>query len=389
MNRGPRLSTQALAAVLLAGASSFPLPAEGAESEATREIKSRYAGNVQRIRSLDVSYQLETRSNLSPEKLLALPEYMNQMFLPKDEWRVAFKGRKRYTRQLQPERRELLRRPDENGLIVPAQPAADAPPLIRENQKKLRESYDRAVANMKANRARGFAFAVGDPSVVSAGERDQVRAFNGKAIWHRRLDRYEVWPGTSRPNWFQMSEYLASVGLHVPDPRGEDEIVKSQSIFQLASRIKDASYELEPAAEVVDGSTCVVLKGSLGGTAPAVFITSPPTDRLWLDRDHGLLLRKREIAVDGKVSHRWVNTELKEVEPGLWLPQRTRHEQFPHKLVEELGGKPVMTVETRVQKLEVNRVSDGLFDMAPRKGDVIEDMRGGLSGVGPATPNPR
>ena len=50
---------------------------------------------------------------------------------------------------------------------------------------------------------------------------------------------------------------------------------------------------LEPRTEVVDGSTCVILKGSLNSILPAGFYPGDWTDRIWLDRDHGLVLRKR------------------------------------------------------------------------------------------------
>ena len=54
--------------------------------------------------------------------------------------------------------------------------------------------------------------------------------------------------------------------------------------------------------EVMDGSTCVILKGSLNSIQPAGFYPGELTDRIWLDRDHGLVLRKREMARDGKVT---------------------------------------------------------------------------------------
>ncbi len=47
---------------------------------------------------------------------------MNQLFLPQDEWREAFKGEKRYRRQIQPERMKYLAPLDENGLAIPAEP---------------------------------------------------------------------------------------------------------------------------------------------------------------------------------------------------------------------------------------------------------------------------
>lgn len=73
---------------------------------------------------------------------------------------------------------------------------------------------------------------------------------------------------------------------------------------------------------------------------------------------------------------RWVNSELREVEPGIWLPTRCRHDVFADDAPIEWKGKPVMTEEIRVQKIEINRVHDDLFDMTPQTGDQIEDLRG-------------
>ena len=47
---------------------------------------------------------------------------MNQLFLPEDEWHVAFKGEKRYSRQIQPERIKYLAPVDEYGLSFPPSP---------------------------------------------------------------------------------------------------------------------------------------------------------------------------------------------------------------------------------------------------------------------------
>jgi hypothetical protein len=352
-----------------------------AESEEARAVKAQFARQFERIKCLEVSFKLETKSNLSPEKLRAIPEHMNQLFLPLDEWHVAFKGDKRYSRQIQPERIKYLAPVDENGLYIPPDPAADAPPLIKENQKTLKEQYDRAIANMKALEARGVRAPKQDPSIRPLSERDVTRAFNGRTLWVKQPtlpkgDRYQVWTTASKPNFFQVSAYLASVGLHVPDPMGGDDVRKAQAMFQVASWIKDRSYEVEPKTEVVDGSTCVILKGSLNSILQPGFFVGDLTDRLWLDRDHGLVLRKREMARDGKVTNRWVNTNLKEVEPGIWLPMTTRQDQFPARPIPELNGKPVLIEETRVQSLTVNKVPDERFDMTPKQGDTIEDLRG-------------
>jgi hypothetical protein len=99
-------------------------------------------------------------------------------------------------------------------------------------------------------------------------------------------------------------------------------------------------------------------------------------DRIWLDRDHGWAVRKREQTSDGRVMARWENSGLREIEPGLWLPTIVRYERFAEDAPAEWRGKPVVTEEVRVKSIEVNNVPDDRFDLVLEKGDVIEDLRG-------------
>ncbi len=369
--------------VLAAGLGVAMARPKGAESDEARAIKAQFTSQVERIKSLEVSYKLETNSNLSPEKLRALPEYQNQMFLPQDEWREAFKGEMRYRRQIQPERIKFLAPMGENGLFAPPDPPADAPAAIKENQKELRKQYDRAVAIMKAQEARGIAVPKRDPTIRDLSERDVTRAYNGKTLWMKQPtskqgNRYVIWPTNQEANWFQMSAYLSAAGLNVPDPSGRDMVRKQQEMFQLVRWFKEHPYDLEPKTEVVDGSTCVILKGNISPLVTPGLLAGELTDRIWLDRDHGLLLRKREMYRDGKVTWRWENSHLKEVEPGIWLPLSCRLDTFALKPHPDLKDKPVMTEEVQVQSLELNQVPDDRFDMTPQKGDSIEDLRGRL-----------
>ncbi len=356
---------------------------QDAESDEARALKAQFTRQFERIKSLEVSYKLETKSNLSPEKLRALPEYQNQMFLPQDEWREAFKGEMRYRRQIQPERIKFLAPMGEHGLYAPPDPPPDAPPAIKENQKELKKQYDRAVASMKAQEARGIHVPRRDPSIRDMSERDVTRAYNGKTLWMKQPtakqgDRYLIWPTKQPADWFQMSAYLSAAGLNVPDPSGRDMVRTPQEMFQLIRWFKDHPYNLEPKTDVVDGSTCVILKGKISPLVTPGLLAGELTDRIWLDRDHGLLMRKREMYRDGKVTWRWENSHLKEVEPGIWLPLSCHQDTFAMKPQPDLKDKPVMTVEIQVQSLEINHVPDDLFDMTPKKGDSIEDLRGRL-----------
>ena len=79
---------------------------------------------------------------------------------------------------------------------------------------------------------------------------------------------------------------------------------------------------------------------------------------------------------DGKMLNRWITSHLKEVAPGIWLPLKTRQERFAAKPPAELNGQPVLIDEIKVQSVEINQVQDDRFDMVPKQGDVIEDLRG-------------
>ncbi len=352
------------------------------DSPETRAVKEQLARQAARIESLDVSYKLETSSDLKPSELTALSAFRNQLFLPKDEWREAFKGKKRYVRQIQPERIEWLTPPDAYGLAPPREPDASAPKAIRENWEQMKKQYDTAVANIKLMEARGIHTQRRDPNVRDLIQRDDTRAYNGHTLWRRRpvsakVDTYMVWPAGKTAHWFSLSAYQAAVGLQSLDPTpGGKEDAKALELFRIDDWVKGRDYAVEGQTEVVDGSTCVVLKGVIHPRSQAPSAVGDISDRIWLDRDHGFVVRKREMTMGGKLTNRWTTLDLKEVEPGLWLPYRTQHEQFAADAPPASQGKPVVIEETRVQKLEVNHVPDDLFDMVPRKGDQVEDLRG-------------
>jgi hypothetical protein len=383
MNRRFSISRQAaIVGLLLLTGLTASLAVRGAESPESREIKARLKKQVDRIASLEVSYRREETSPLKPEQILAMAECRNKLFLAKDEWHEAFKGRKRYHRQIHPEKVNLLRPTDEYGMTPVAPVDPKAPPLVQRQQKELRDEYERMVAMMKAEKARG-----GPPRYAfdSQPERDITRAFNGRTLWVRNADldkqhAYQIWSPTSKVNWFQATPYATATGLHVPDPTATTVVEKAQPIVRAADWAGGSGYQLEDRTEVIDGSTCVILKGSLNSLIQPGIIVGDLTNRIWLDRDHGLAVRKREMAKDIRVLIRWVNTELREVEPGLWLPMHCRVESYADDAPPEFKDKPVLIESVSVSKVEVNKVSDDLFDMTPRKTDAVHDLRGEFKG---------
>jgi hypothetical protein len=372
----------AIVGILLLSGLAARLAVRADESPESREIRARLKKQADRIASLEVSYRREMTSPLKPEQLLALAQFRNQLYLLKDEWHEAFKGQKRFRRERIPERVTPLKKPDEFGITPPAPVDPKAPPLVQKQQQELIKEYERMVAVMKADKARG-----GPRSYHfdDQPQRDVIRAFNGRTLWMRhpeseKVDAYQVWPAKSECDWFQVSPYTMATSLHFPDPTARPMVLKAQALFRVAEWASDQGYQLEDKTEVVDGSTCVVLKGNLNSLVPPGAAVGDLTNRIWLDRDHGLAIRKREMAKDGWVGLRCINTELREVEAGLWLPMHCRQETYAEDAPPEWKDKPVMIEEVRVSKIEVNKVSDGLFDMTPRKTDHIEDLRGVLKG---------
>ncbi|MHC4403462.1 MAG: hypothetical protein ACYTG0_27715 [Planctomycetota bacterium] len=89
------------------------------------------------------------------------------------------------------------------------------------------------------------------------------------------------------------------------------------------------SYVMSEKTEVVDGAPCVVLQGKMQCALPvdSGSWTRSVSDKLWLDPEHGLAARKRETRIDGQ-RIRVINSELVEILPAVWLPERSRTESF-------------------------------------------------------------
>ncbi len=377
MKQGRSAAWGTLAIMLTSG-----LAVSGADpNPSLREVVAQLAAQSKQIESLEVEYKLDTRSPLKPAQLRALPDFHNQVFLPHEHWTEAFKGVKRYRHLVQPERVVWLAPVDEYGLTPPEAVDPKAPAAIQESQKQMKAQYDRAIAMMKAEEARGVKLPRRNPSLLPERDRDVTRGYNGRSLWvrypgHDQRDVLEVWPARSKPNFFQLSAYLAAVGMHQPDPTMEKE-PDGPSMFQLATWLEKTSYTVADQTETIDGATCLVLKGDVKPLEDPSTSRKALTDTLWLDRDHGLAVRKRDMACKGQLAWRWENAELKEVAPGLWMPFHCRRETFSPEAPPEFQGKPVLTVEIDASRIEINHVPDDLFDMETKPNDLVQDLRGG------------
>ena len=214
----------ALGALVIAGCLATWFGVAGADSPEARELKSQLSRQSKRVESLEVSYELITSTDMKPDQLRALADFHTQLFLPSEHWREAFRGEKRYRRQLQPERVNWLAPTDAYGLVPPEPAASNDPEPVRERQKVQKDQYDQAVARMKAAEARGAGPRRKDPNLRDLQERDVTRGFNGRSVWIRRpitakMDEFQTWPVKSNAHWFGHSAYLSAVGFQVDDRR--------------------------------------------------------------------------------------------------------------------------------------------------------------------------
>jgi beta-lactamase regulating signal transducer with metallopeptidase domain len=211
--------------------------------------------------------------------------------------------------------------------------------------------------------------------LVGGPESLDREAFKGKKRYHQIGDDYVLIIGddlmskrhagytwVANPNYdhFRGVEYLPLVGLYDMGPiaQGANPTIFRPSLLPEALEL--APYRIRAISDRVDGDECVVLEG--------------PSDTFWLDTRHGLAVRRRERMQEGHLVSREVNSRLKEVIPGLWLPQECLVEMAPIRdNAKEHLDKPLMAMRLRVTKMSVNSVKDDLFEIDPN--DANQDLR--------------
>ena len=328
----PRVLTRRWALVLcltiaLAVAASI---SGGAERLSIEEVGTSLRQQRRKIESLHVRIRRLTRLFVDPKILATWP---SQPALPKyqgtDEVLIAFKGDKRYSRLLELD-------------YKPRSPAGSS----------------------------------AEPESGTRRYLDEAKAWAGKVLLERNRNlqsgkfEYRSTTGHQARDCFQPSPYLMNVGLAVPDPTGKDQARATfRQIHLLEELLRRWPYEVLEKAEEADGARCVVLEGRVECRLPPgnESETKRFDDRLWLDLEHGLALRKRETLLDGRL-RRLVNSDFAEVLPGYWLPKLSRTKYFgPSKAPEDRDDGPVLVRRMRLLMWVVNQVPDDLFDIALTK----------------------
>ncbi|MHC4402446.1 MAG: hypothetical protein ACYTG0_22505 [Planctomycetota bacterium] len=299
----------------------------GAEPLTLEAVKARLEQQHEKIDSLYLRVRRETTLWDDPQDVTrwtsgrAPPEYQGT-----DEVLIAFKGDKRYSRRLELD-------------YKPPPLAGSGPEAAKDTRRYL----------------------------------DEAKAWTGEVVLERNRDLqsgkfvYRTASGEQARDGFPPSPYLTNVGLAVADPTGREDAGRIfQQMHLLPELLRRWPYKVMEKPEVVEGTPCVVLVGKmqcepLAGKGPQ---KRSIVDKLCLDPEHGLAIRKRETLIDGRLI-RLLSSHFQEVLPDVWLPKRSRTEVFTR-----IGGivdLPAMTREMKLCFWLVNRVPDDLFDVVLTK----------------------
>jgi hypothetical protein len=348
------------------------------------QIKARLKQQRERIQSLYAETKTETTSPPGLDRLRQLPGFEMSISFPTTEAHFAFKGEKRYLRVLRP------------ALTYDTRPAMKLPPNAT--------PFDKAMHKQRIEtQTRAKAFGPQPQGLMALPAQDETKACNGTTCWFRRPGMERKLPDGKAeksptlvslypPEQFSRlvtgpAGYLTAIGLALGAPTAASRRSGSEKppdFNLLPDVLERGRYKVQDAIERVDAANCVVLSGTVERTASVGDITQKFTmeDKLWLDLDRGLALRKREhkTSPGPKTAYRRVNSSFEEVAPGVWLPKESELQtvapsddpDFP----EQYRGKPVVSSRTKVTKWVVNEVPDDLFDPLVKPGDQVLDERG-------------
>jgi hypothetical protein len=321
--------------------------ADAAEPLELEHLKSGLRKQREKITSLHIRVRRKTTISVEPDVLvgwthnLSLPEHLGT-----DEVLFAFKGHKRYHR------------------IV----ALDYAPIVGPDHAPT------ALGRPSTKTPKWLLPYVGKVKLYTI---DAAVACGLDTFFERKRDLES--PGLDRPYRYRSvplddvrdslppPEYLVNVGLAVPDPTATDQAERYQhQMGILPDLFERRPYALSKQSEEVDGTTCAALEANFVCAFSAGDVSQKKhiRDKLWLDLEHGLALRKRETWVEGQL-RRVSNSDFEELLPGVWLPRWSRTEIFaPPDSPKRYHDRPVCIRDTRLCLWVVNQTPDDLFDTA-------------------------
>jgi hypothetical protein len=191
------------------------------------------------------------------------------------------------------------------------------------------------------------------------------RFFNGTNSWHHNLTQHEAtqFLGSDRTTRLALGYYLDMIGFPC-DPLGKERTTAGDSgePYRLDALIPSGKYQLD-GEEAVDGLACVIL-------------SRPGLDKLWLAKDHGWAIVRREWrwSVDGPLKRRIDNRDFREVAPGAWLPFKATMEIYGHPTTRP--DRRVGVLRASVDHTEAD-IPDSWFEPDFPKGTPVTDVETG------------
>lgn len=302
------------------------------------EIAEVYDSQNESLDSLRVEYR-HVSEPVADRELVR--KFLNTLTLVDEVREIAFKGEKRYSR---------LERPN-NGVVEDLlSTTADNSPLTHRINSDDEHAYDGQHLYTQSSGMRGTAMPMG--VVALPNDKD-----------------------TPTSRYFTM-DYLDYAFRSLPEAFG----VSGGNPVGMANVIRAGQCELLERTEEVSGTPCVGVKWR----GPAADAT------LWCDPTKGYAVlenvtRLREPA-DWKL-FRVVNEDLKEVVPGVWLPQRCVMERFapPKPGASAVRDTPLLRYTISVTDMSVNDIDDDMFTLVFAPGVLVTDERSKRSDGKPIT----
>lgn len=345
-----------------------------AEPPTVDEIKSQLAQHRSQLQSLYIELTTDHRLAVDPKVYLTLPGHNEGVILAKTEQHYAMKGNKRYQRSLCPAvvKSPWPIKPPLFEVDPKASPAVQA--LQRFRQKLDKEDWDRVGSKVPRDEYHLMP--------------DQTFAYNGKLQWDRQVPEAGkrasliIMGADNSGHWGQPAAYLRSIGWSMADPTERDEkMVRRQQEDSFPDLFAAQPYTVAKTIATVDGTRCAVLHGN---REMEIWVrgqgieSRPVNDTIWLDLDHGLAMKQRELIVGQDDFTRTVSSDFVEILPGVWFPKSVAVQYLvPPSGAEEYRGKPMRVSEMTLTKWIVNQVPDDLFDPVsrPAKDEDVHDMR--------------
>lgn len=368
------ITAVAILGVSLAGA---------AEPLGIEEIKSQLRAQSEKLDSLYVELQVADKPLVDPAVLLSWPAFGRSIVQVEQEVRFAFKGEKRYWRRLAPEFTVFTTRRPSKFLSA-----------------KSIEGPDSTTEQPEQETARPSVWTI----VHLSPAPEEVRATNGKMVWTRMPDGQRNCGDDLKTFWqkksdrhifkiyhpeepgrgirFQAPTYLWNAGIEAHDPHDPTRLDRDGPVTEFLCDLLERWSCTVSRQEEIGGAACVVLKGTvereISKQDAQAADEAPQTERtpltVWLDLEHGLAVRQKEVG--GPNPRRTVNSKFEEVLPGFWLPKESELQVLaPSDAPDEYQGRPVRVTHSRVTRFVVNKVPGDLFDLPAKPGDTVNDHR--------------